>query len=240
MPRPSCRRYSRKPPASVMRSTASRSCGPQSQRWLPNTSPVRHSLCGRTSGGGPPAPDAPAAARSPEPRARCSRPSTSPSKREHARGRGVPVGEPQRHRHLGADRRVRWQRRRHRSPRSVRRGTAGTARSAAARRRRSGAPRRASRAGRGSRGSGRRSTNRRARESPTKNGATTRCSSSARSAVRNWVCTVPPPSTISRRTPRACEVLAQPCACRPAGRRRRRSPPARAARAASATAALAQ
>ena len=38
-----------------------------------------------------------AAARSPRPKARCSRPSTSPSKREHAGGRGVPVGEPQRH-----------------------------------------------------------------------------------------------------------------------------------------------
>ena len=33
-----------------MRSTASRSCAPQSQRWLPKTSPVRHSLCGRISG----------------------------------------------------------------------------------------------------------------------------------------------------------------------------------------------
>ena len=40
-------------------------------------------------------------------------------------------------------------------------------------------------------------------ESPTKNGATTSCSSSTRSSVRNWVCTVPPPSTISRSTPRA-------------------------------------
>ena len=39
-----------------MRSTASRSCAPQSQRWLPNTSPVRHSLCGRISGGGPASP----------------------------------------------------------------------------------------------------------------------------------------------------------------------------------------
>ena len=46
-------------------------------------------------------------------------------------------------------------------------------------------------------------TNRGARESPTKNGATTSCSSSARSSVRNCVCTVPPPSTISRCTPRA-------------------------------------
>ena len=35
---------------SVIRSTASRNCGPQSQRSLPNTSPVRHSLCGRTRG----------------------------------------------------------------------------------------------------------------------------------------------------------------------------------------------
>ena len=63
-----------------MRSTASRSCAPQSQRWLPNTSPVRHSLCGRTSGAGPRRPDVTAAARSPSPKARCSWPSTSPSK----------------------------------------------------------------------------------------------------------------------------------------------------------------
>ena len=42
-----------------------------------------------------------------------------------------------------------------------------------------------------------------AAESPTKNGAMTRCSSSARSAVRNCVCIVPPPSTISRWMPRA-------------------------------------
>jgi uncharacterized membrane protein YbhN (UPF0104 family) len=46
-------------------------------------------------------------------------------------------------------------------------------------------------------------TKRGASESPTKNGAMTRCSSSARPAVKNWVCIVPPPSTISRPTPRA-------------------------------------
>ena len=39
-----------------------------------------------------------------------------PVEGEHARGRGVPVGEPQGHGHLGADRRS-GQRRRHRSPR---------------------------------------------------------------------------------------------------------------------------
>src|SRR5581483_4338375 len=77
MPRPSWRRYSTYPPASVIRSTASRSCGPQSQRWLPNTSPVRHSLCGRISGTASPAG---APAQSPSANARCSRPSTSPSK----------------------------------------------------------------------------------------------------------------------------------------------------------------
>ncbi|GAA4734072.1 hypothetical protein Prum_086160 [Phytohabitans rumicis] len=46
-------------------------------------------------------------------------------------------------------------------------------------------------------------TNRGAWESPTKNGAMTRCNSSARPPVRNWVCIAPPPSTISRPTPRA-------------------------------------
>ena len=54
-----CRARCRDPPAAgragsrprrAMRSTASRSCGPQSHRWLPRTSPVRHSLCSRTSG----------------------------------------------------------------------------------------------------------------------------------------------------------------------------------------------
>ena len=81
--------------------------------------------------------------------------------------------------------------------------TAARARSAAAPRRRSGGPRRASRAGRGSMGNGRRSRTVVARESPTKKGATTSCSSSTRLSVRNWVCTLPPPSTISRCTPRA-------------------------------------
>ena len=88
-----------------MRSTASRICGPQSHRWLPKTSPVRHSLCGRTSGGRP----------------RCAlrgeRSGTvaqaegevlaavhQPVEGEHARGRGVAVGEPQRHHQLGTDR----------------------------------------------------------------------------------------------------------------------------------------
>jgi len=33
----------------AMRASARSSCGPQSQRRLPNTSPVRHSLCTRTS-----------------------------------------------------------------------------------------------------------------------------------------------------------------------------------------------
>ena len=50
--------------SSAMRSTASRSCAPQSQRWLPNTSPVRHSLCGRTSGADPGSLAVTAAARS--------------------------------------------------------------------------------------------------------------------------------------------------------------------------------
>src|SRR5579859_917574 len=79
MPRPSWRRYSRKPPALAMRSTASRSWGPQSQRWLPNTSPVRHSLCGRTSGTALRGRGADGAApKEPSPNARCSRPSTRP------------------------------------------------------------------------------------------------------------------------------------------------------------------
>src|SRR5215218_2718670 len=80
MPRPSWRRYSTKPPEFAMRSTASRSCGPQSQRWLPNTSPVRHSLCGRTSGAPRPAPRGRSPARSPSANVRCSRPSMRPSK----------------------------------------------------------------------------------------------------------------------------------------------------------------
>ena len=71
---------------------------PQSQRWLPKTSPVRHSLCGRTSGGGAARRSGGASARSPSPRARCSRPSTSPSKVNTAGVGGVAVGEPQRHR----------------------------------------------------------------------------------------------------------------------------------------------
>src|SRR6185437_12165746 len=80
MPRPSWRRYSRKPPLSAMRSTASRSCAPQSHRWLPNTSPVRHSLWGRTSGLPRLPAEATADARSPKPNATCSRPSRRPSK----------------------------------------------------------------------------------------------------------------------------------------------------------------
>ena len=36
-------------PRSAMRCIAASSCGPQSQRSEPNTSPVRHSLCTRTS-----------------------------------------------------------------------------------------------------------------------------------------------------------------------------------------------
>src|SRR6185437_8747081 len=63
-----------------MRSTASRSCAPQSHRWLPNTSPVRHSLWGRTSGTDALSADVTPAARSPSAKARCSWPSTSPSK----------------------------------------------------------------------------------------------------------------------------------------------------------------
>ena len=86
---------------------------------------------------------------------------------------------------------------------SVGPGNATRARSAAAPRRRSGAPRRASRAGSGFQGKRPSSTNRGARESPTKKGATTSWSSSARLPVRNWVCTLPPPSTISRCTPRS-------------------------------------
>ena len=46
------------------------------------------------------------------------------------------------------------------------------------------------------------STNRRARASPTKTGAITRCISSTRLSVRNWVWIRPPPSTIRRRMPR--------------------------------------
>ena len=43
--------------------------------------------------------------------------------------------------------------------------------------------------------------------SPTKNGAMTSCSSSTRSSTRNCVCSLPPPSTISRLTPRHDEVV---------------------------------
>ena len=172
---PQVQQVARRRPA--IRSTASRSCGPQSQRWLPNTSPVRHSLCGRTSGARRPR----RSARSPRPSARCSRPSTSPSKREHPRGRRVAVREAQRHRHLGADRRDRQVGRHASSSVSVVR-TGRTARTAAARRRRSAGRRPASPGGPAFHGNCPSPTNRRARESPTKNGATTSCSSSARSA----------------------------------------------------------
>src|SRR2546427_7705446 len=64
-----------------MRSTASRSCAPQSHRWLPNTSPVRHSLWARISGTARcRSPAWRGAARSPSAKARCSPSSTSPSK----------------------------------------------------------------------------------------------------------------------------------------------------------------
>jgi hypothetical protein len=49
-----------------------RSCGPQSHLRLPNTSPVRHSLCSRTSGGLPPG--------APTSSATCSLPSSRPRK----------------------------------------------------------------------------------------------------------------------------------------------------------------
>ena len=52
-------------------STASASCGPQSQRAEPKTSPVRHSECGRTSGTSPGVPRT---------NARCSPPSARPRK----------------------------------------------------------------------------------------------------------------------------------------------------------------
>ena len=212
-----------------MRSTASRSCGPQSQRWLPKTSPVRHSLCGRTSGGSSPRcggtdlPD-----RSPSPRARCSRPSTRPSK---VNTRAV-VAYPSANR-SGT---VTW----------VRIVAAGSACGSIGSRQSVPEPGRervpqqhhvADLAHLGERRAPVRVpreppslTNRRARESPTKNGATTRCSSSARSAVRNWVCTVP--AALDHQPPHAAGVAGPRSSvpCRPAGRRRRRSPPARAGR----------
>ena len=86
--------------------------------------------------------------------------------------------------------------------------------------------------GRGATGSGPRPTKRRAPGSPTKNGATTSCSSSTRSSARNWVCTAPPPSTISRRTPRACRSLGEVAPSAP-GRPRRRPRSRRPSRAAS-------
>jgi len=57
MPRPSCpRRYSKTPqPSSSIACSAFSSCGPQSQRRDPNTSPVQHSECTRTSGAVAPA-----------------------------------------------------------------------------------------------------------------------------------------------------------------------------------------
>ena len=84
------------------------------------------------------------------------------------------------------------------------------------------------------------STNRGARDSPTKNGATTSCSSSARSSTRNCVCSRPPPSTISRRTPRSARspttsaIVTVVAERRPRWRRRRacaRMPSAAASRA---------
>src|SRR5436309_3284745 len=63
-----------------MRWTASRSCAPQSQRSLPKTSPVRHSLCGRTSATEPSSQERIGPALSPSPKARWSWSSTRPSK----------------------------------------------------------------------------------------------------------------------------------------------------------------
>ena len=60
------------PPASPMICSAALSCGPQSHFSDPNTSPVRHSLCSRTSGGLPP--DAPISS------ATCSCPSSGARK----------------------------------------------------------------------------------------------------------------------------------------------------------------
>src|SRR5213592_1458423 len=52
MPRPSCRMYTSTPrPSRSMMARALWSCAPQSQRREPNTSPVRHSECTRTSTG---------------------------------------------------------------------------------------------------------------------------------------------------------------------------------------------
>ena len=76
-----------------------------------------------------------------------------PVEGEHARGRGEPVGEPQRHRHLRPDRRRGAAAGASSAPpRSGPRRTAPTGRSATGPRPRSAAPRPAWRAGRGSRG----------------------------------------------------------------------------------------
>ena len=74
MPRPSWpRRYTTTPwPSAAMRSSARSSCVPQSQRIEPNTSPVRHSECTRTSTFSLPA-------TSPRTNAMCSVPSSSDS-----------------------------------------------------------------------------------------------------------------------------------------------------------------
>ena len=64
------------PPASPMMCSAAFSCGPQSHFSDPNTSPVRHSLCSRTSGGFPP--NAPISS------ATCSWPSSDAGRRRSA------------------------------------------------------------------------------------------------------------------------------------------------------------
>ena len=118
-----------------------------------------------------------------------------PTERDHPGRRDVAVAEAKGQAHpptdRGGDGGVTW-----RIPSRRWRRTARTRRSAAAPRRRSAGSRPGGPDGRGFQGNAPSPTNRWARESPTKNGATTRCSSSARSWVRNWVWTrrLPRPS----------------------------------------------
>ena len=70
-PRGRAGRAPRRGPPCTISSSASSSCGPQSQRSEPNTSPVRHSECTRTSTGSPPVSSP--GRRTPARRARCRR-----------------------------------------------------------------------------------------------------------------------------------------------------------------------
>ena len=95
------RRRRRSAPPTRAAAVRSRSAGCRS------TSPVRHSLCSRTRGGSSSG-ETTGRTRSPSPRARCSRPSTSPSKVNTRASAAYAVGELQRDDELGADRGRRW------------------------------------------------------------------------------------------------------------------------------------